>query len=231
MMPVGPRKATRIALAALTCVVAIEAQATPIVTAWNSRDLSGDRNFSHRTFERPWGFSTPEIDDLVSDPISAVGLVDSGHATALIFNNAPTSYSPNYYLDFVVTPKAGMKFDPGYFRVASSKNIAPKMQFELRTSLDNFTTLVGTSAFNNATTRNGGSYTDIEVDLSALPDITSEVTFRLYFKDNDGVISAVGSTATWPYGWQLYGDSLEVPEPSSLALLGLGGLLFTRRRR
>lgn len=218
---------------AIAATVGVQAQARSIVTAWNTRDLSGNRNFSHLTFTTPWGFATPQVDDIISQPISATGLVDSGHPTALIWNNVPTTYDLNHYLDLVIRPKAGLAFDPSHLRVASSKSFAPQMNFELRTSLDNFTSLVGTGAFNNSTTRNGSSYTDLEVDLSSLADLTGTTTFRLYMKDSDGTVSAVGSTATWPYGFQIYGDSVLAPIPSApvMGLVGLGLLAMRRQRR
>ena len=125
-----------------------------------------------------------------------------------------------------------MQFDPAYFRVAGVASLSLAMDYVIRTSADNPTTVYDGAFWNPSTARNQNSYHDMEIDLSSMPEITGPVTFRLYFKDDDNLVSAVSSNASWPYGWQLYGEASAVPEPS-VAALGLvcGGCIALRRRR
>ena len=110
--------------------------------------------------------------------------------------------------------------------------------FQVRSSLDNFSSIVGTSAVDPSSGRNttpGGTVVNYDqvVDISTLPAITDAVTFRLYFQDTDGAIVIGGSTETLPEGIRVTGpDAYTVPEPSALLLAGLSsGLLLRRRRR
>lgn len=88
--------------------------------------------------------------------------------------------------------------------------------------------------------RTHGSCRDMEPDPSSLPLITDATTFRVFFKDSAGLVSAASSNAAWPCGYRIYGGIDSAPVTSGAAtanaaaawsLLLCGGLLGLARRR
>lgn len=89
---------------------------------------------------------------------------------------------------------------------------------------------VGSGSLGNVLGANGPSdHDDIDLDLSSLADNTLEAgqsaTFRIFWTGGNGLTNQ----DTYLDNVAIFGDF--VPEPTSLALLGLGSLLVARRRR
>lgn len=226
---------------------------TDVAVTWNTV-VYGNDPFSVITYETGpsggFGFSAPQVTYVVGSSISQAtgidivrftdGLTGASH---LRFEGVPTVISLSDYVEFEVTPAAGYALDPGRFAMASAPNFSPGLDYELRTSLDDYSSVI--SAVWGAS-KIGCCYYDLNADLTSLPLITEATTFRLYFQENDGTVGAVSSTASWPYGFRIYGgiddapptaddeDTIlqTVPEPASIVLLGLGlaALGFTRRQ-
>ena len=93
----------------------------------------------------------------------------------------------------------------------------------LASSLDSYGSVIGTAAasFNS-------SYPLRTIDLSGVEfqDLGS-ITFRLSLTDDNGS----SSRGHYVDNLVLSGDVTLIPEPASLALLGLGGLCMLSRRR
>jgi len=205
---------------------------TPATAAVDTLAIWNQIEGSYGVYPVPRGFATPPTDDASITPLGHVGYTrHATYPTKLVYQNVPESIDLDHYLHFTITPKTGLQFESAYFRVAGIASLSPAMDYEIRTSQDNYQTVYDGAFWNNTTARNGNTYRDLEIDLTDMPVFDSATTFRLYFKDNDNFITSVSSTATWPYGWQLYGETSEVPEPTSLVLALGGGLLLMQRRR
>ncbi len=72
----------------------------------------------------------------------------------------------------------------------------------------------------------GPNTTTISFDLTSVADFTADTEFRLYL--------ATTATSDWGFAYdnlQLEGTVTPIPEPTTTALLGLGGLALILRRR
>lgn len=162
--------------------------------------------------------------------------------TANAQTSSANSLANNSYLSFIISSEAGQAFDITSVQVADVNfNTGATMQWELRTSVDNFATGFGlTDITSNAAegielfspvgvtaqtsvelrlyswwTVNGGSEANIHLrndktSIVDFPDATGHLS--------DPIVLVNGSVSA-------------VPEPSSAALLGLGGLSLIMRRR
>jgi hypothetical protein len=223
------------AFAVLLLLCAAGANAAGVVVAWNSVVGRGGA-FAHATYATPYGFSSPVIDDAGSSDIRAGGITLFRHESPggfdfLRFQNVPSALSLSHYVEFDVSPKAGLQFDPFALRIVLFRpNQDANASYQVRSSADAFSSVIGNSIWNGTA---GSSYNILEADLSSMGAFTAPTTFRLYMSDasGDGGIFPVGSTASWPYGVQLVAESTAVPEPSAATLIGLGLLGLSARRR
>lgn len=214
-------------------------QAASIITLYNTANLSGGP-YGIRTGIAPVGFVTPDTTDVVGSPFQLVGLTNVALTNqSADLRGIPAVVDLGAYISFTLTPAGGIEYTPTLIRTAVtafSSNFDGNADFVVRTSQDNFATVVGDAFLNNATQRNviSGTQTrairDLEADVSSLAPTTDPIEFRLYFTDDDGRLQPMSSGQTFLYGFQFFGETAVIPEPSS-ALLGLLGLFGVIRRK
>lgn len=152
----------------------------------------------------------------------------------------PTTALLTHYMELTIVPASGLAFDAGQIRVAVPYGAVGgdlNAGFQVRSSLDNFGSLISTSAVDPTSGRNttpGGTIInyDLVANISSMPDVVSSISYRLYFYDPDGLVKIRGSITTMPEGIRIVGPSATaIPEPSAIALVGLAGIALAVRRR
>lgn len=147
------------------------------------------------------------------------------------------------YYGFTLTPDAGktVSFDNMFARFAVNAGATTSdVTFTLMSSQTGFSTnsssILGTyNAVNLTAGAYAPSYYTTDFDLSgeaALQDVASATEFRIYFNSAEGNRMAIGKTWSGLTGDDLRVDGSVIPEPSTLALVGLAsaGMLLFRKR-
>lgn len=136
--------------------------------------------------------------------------------------------------EFTITPPSvGLTFDSLSLDAHARMTLAggtAHFDYNVRWSVDNFATVLGTINGPSAdTTENEKTETGLSIDLSNLPAQTNTFTFRIEpvnLGGTNGVFTQRGGAID---NLTLNGNI--VPEPASIALLGIGGFLLIRPRR
>lgn len=136
--------------------------------------------------------------------------------------NDGTLLDDDYY-EFTITPGALTSIDYTSFDIDINKiSGGADVQARLYSDIDGFGSEIG-----NAIVSVQNAWNTYNIDLSGLATQTSATTFRLYLRTT----GTFGPNQIKLDNINVTGDVLVVPEPGSLALLALGGLLIARRRR
>ena len=154
------------------------------------------------------------------------------------------AWASGQYIEFTITADAGFTIDLDSLTFDNSRAIRGTNDFAIRTSIDSFaanlvyqnqgtteTATTQTVNFNSLTDFTGlagtnvGSNTFTDTQFDGL----SAITIRIAYDDRES--NNGGASATRLDNWTLNGTVVPVPEPSSTALLGLGGLALILRRR
>jgi len=174
---------------------------------------------------------------------STEGITFSTTAGSLIAGNANlktgnrnAAIADNDYFSFTIAPESGftLHLDKIVFSGARAFDVARSAEsFALMSSIGGFTS-TDLSLLEGAITAVDsavGAYDQFSIDLSgeaAYQNITTSTEFRIYMWGGTGG----GSQAAIQYdNLGVTGEVVAIPEPSSTALLGLGGLALILRRR
>lgn len=172
--------------------------------------------------------------NVTASVISRGSGVTANSAGSSISSNGWTtaaSIDVNDYYEFSITPASGYRIDVGTLSFAERRSNTGIRNWEIRTSLNSFSTVVGSASVpDNDLTRNQSV-----IFGDAYNSISSTLTIRIYG------FAAEAGTGTWRLAnntdtsnMQLTGTVSAIPEPSTFAaLLGLTALagVATRRRR
>jgi len=134
--------------------------------------------------------------------------------------NDGTLLDSDYYT-FTITPDAGFEIDFTQFSIDINKLSGGADVFaRLYSSIDTFSSEIG-----NASVSPQGEWNTYNIDLAALPTVSTPTEFRVYL-ETSGTFDPNGIRLD-----NLVTTGEVIPEPGSLALMALGGLLIARRRR
>ena len=162
----------------------------------------------------------------------------SGFWTNFFTRDGETTLTGNNYVGFTVDIDAGYELDLtalsfNYNSNDANGTIAPTATttFSVRTSADGFASdLSGTYSANpDVANSNGAAEESASFDLSgaSFQNLTGSFEVRIYAELSESSFEFINRYDNA----LLTGDTALVPEPGSLALLGLGGLCVLRRRR
>ena len=135
------------------------------------------------------------------------------------------------YIGFTLAADAGYSFDITSISFGLGRSAAGVRQWQWRSSVDNYaaaltdysnlqTGLTNTSGVLTNTDTNGSWTAKLNLSGSSFQALTN-VTFRLYGYNSESTTGTAG----------LQGPLTFVPAPGALALLGVAGLVGSRRRR
>lgn len=241
MDPSGNSKKTRAAVFAAMLLAGAAAHAAYTVT-WNTTGSPGNY-LAPVTYDGTSnsGGIRNTTDEVLGVPFTLQGFGDGAQGSRLTLTSVPVAYDPAFYVQIGFSVASGMSFDPAQIRVATQYGLVAvdrNATFQVRSSLDNYMSVIGTSAVDGASGRNpvsgGGGLVNYDqvVDVSSVGPVTGSIGFRLYFQDTNGGVNIPGSIETLPEGIRIVGpDATAIPEPGSLALGLLGALSVLRRRR
>jgi len=146
-------------------------------------------------------------------------------------DNLSLAVTNNEYLSFSVTPGANyaLDFTSLTFQMRSNNLNNGAEHYAVFSSIGGFSSTSNTvnDAIAIGSISTAGTYELKTINLSSLTGITSATEFRIYMYGADAPYSGF----TGFDNITLNGELLPVPEPSSTALLGLGGLALLMRRR
>ncbi len=129
-----------------------------------------------------------------------------------------TSLDANDYIRFTMTAASNRAINFSSFTYSASGTPRPPQFFEIRSSVDGFTSAVATP-----TALAGGTFS---LASPQLQDLQGTVEFRLYAWGAGNAGSTFGIN-----DFVFEGTIYAVPEPSSLALVGMSSVFYFARRR
>jgi hypothetical protein len=203
--------------------------------------LGSSISSSHAAIIVNYGFETDATPTTVltntsSSTVTGVGFQQFARSTSgNFFGRGVDTTATTDYISFTITADTGFTLDLTQldfdYYVQQEGNDTPggTFEFQARSSADGFASdIVGTYSLNPAVVT--APYQDATFNLSGGSyDGLSSIEFRFYATSKDGD-EEFNDIVRWD-NIDVTGDVAAVPEPSSAALLGLGGLALILRRR
>ncbi len=169
--------------------------------------------------------------DLVASSINDTLNVDEARGLANgTTDDIDGAFTSGQFLEFTLTAADGYVIDLAAINFEIFQVNRGANDFAFRTSADAFLADVDSGGIPRITLMNGGTPQPRTADFSGADfDELSEITIRFAYDDrqNDGA----GSSSVILDNLAIDGAVVAIPEPSSAALLGLGGLAILARRR
>ena len=159
---------------------------------------------------------------------------DAGNTSTAPGSTLAEAILGNNFIEFTVAPLTGFQFTATSFDFIWDRSSTGPAAVALRSSIDSFTADLG--QLTALPQPNPGASTFTAIPIAGLNNIASATTFRLYGFNTTAITGTGGFdtvTGTLTPNVIFNGDVTAVPEPSSMALIGMigvAGVVYRQRR-